>query len=193
MSTLKTTQIAHPSSVSNNIVLNSDGSATIADLTATTIQGTIQSGTAVASTSGTAIDFTGIPSWVKRVTVMFDGVSTNGSSNIQLQVGDGSVSATGYESSAFTPSSNYINNGSTGFILTALNTGGVFYRGAISLVLSGVNAWTSFHTFGTTGGSYMAMGGGNKTLSGTLDRIRITTVNGTDTFDAGSINIAYEG
>jgi hypothetical protein len=34
---------------------------------------------------------------------------------------------------------------------------------------------------------------GSKTLAGTLDRIRITTVNGTDTFDAGQINILYEG
>jgi hypothetical protein len=33
---------------------------------------------------------------------------------------------------------------------------------------------------------------GTKSLSATLDRIRITTVNGTDTFDAGSINILYE-
>jgi len=48
----------------------------------------ITSGTAVASTSGTSIDFTGIPSWVKRITVMFDVVSTNGSAIILIQLGD---------------------------------------------------------------------------------------------------------
>jgi hypothetical protein len=37
------------------------------------------------------------------------------------------------------------------------------------------------------------MGGFQVSLSGTLDRIRLTTVNGSDTFDAGSINIIYEG
>jgi hypothetical protein len=97
MSTLSTTNLKNPSSGSNNIVLATDGSATIATLssttitgttiTGTTIQGTIKSGTAVASTSGTSIDFTSIPSWVKRVTVMFNGVSTNGTSNLQIQIG----------------------------------------------------------------------------------------------------------
>ena len=58
----------------------------------------ITSGTAVASTSGTSIDFTGIPSWAKRITVMFNGVSTNGTSQQLIQIGSGSVNATGYSS-----------------------------------------------------------------------------------------------
>jgi hypothetical protein len=48
----------------------------------------ITSGTAVASTSGTSIDFTSIPLWVKRITVMFAGVSTNGTSPFLVQLGD---------------------------------------------------------------------------------------------------------
>jgi hypothetical protein len=57
----------------------------------------ITAGTAVASTSGTSIDFTSIPSWVKRITVMIAGVSTNGSSIIQIQLGDsGGVETSGY-------------------------------------------------------------------------------------------------
>ena len=34
--------------------------------------------------------------------------------------------------------------------------------------------------------------GGSKQIVGTLDRIRITTVNGTDQFDAGTINVSWE-
>ena len=61
----------------------------------------IVSGTSVASTSGTSIDFTSIPSWVKRITVMFDGVSTNGTSNLQVQIGDsGGIENTGYTAAA---------------------------------------------------------------------------------------------
>jgi hypothetical protein len=57
----------------------------------------ITSGTAVASTSGVSIDFTSIPSWVKRITVMFSGVSTNGTSPLQVQLGtSGGVDATSY-------------------------------------------------------------------------------------------------
>ena len=69
-----------------------------ADGTITGTVGNLQliSGTAVASTSGTSIDFTGIPSWVKRVTVMFSGVSTNGASLPQIQIGAGSVQTSGY-------------------------------------------------------------------------------------------------
>jgi len=199
MSTLKTTNIAHPSSASNNVVLASDGSATIATLnsttiTGTTIQGVIKSGTAVASTSGTAIDFTSIPNWVKRITVMFSGVSLNGSSDFLIQLGAGSVTSSGY-----TSTSNAANSGgaTTGLSSTA---GFVFIMGTASNIASGQiiltnvsgNSWISSHVAKETT-SRVVIGGGDVTLSSTLDRIRITTVNGTDTFDAGTINILYEG
>ena len=92
MSTLATTNIKHPSSASNNVVLDSGGGATFGQIKG----GAITSGTAVASTSGTSIDFTSIPSWVKRITVMFSGVSTNGTSYPQIQLGAGSVTTSGY-------------------------------------------------------------------------------------------------
>jgi len=158
----------------------------------------ITSGTAQNSTSGTSIDFTGIPSWVKRITVMFSGVSTNGTSNLLVQIGSGSVSNTGYDSGAW--SANSVNAGSTaGFILNGGNVvAGCSFSGCITLVLSNssTNLWVSAGTLGqsTVPASNGAgnVSGGNKALSGALDRIRITTVNGTDTFDAGSINILYE-
>ena len=193
MSTLKTTQIAHPSSASNNIVLNSDGSATIADLTATTIQGTIKSGTAVASTSGTSIDFTNIPSWVKRVTVMFNQVSLSGTSGFLVQLGDaGGVETTGYASTVLNDSGSTTTDSTSGFILT--NTGSsntITWKGALYLNLVNTNTFVGTSALTRAGGAQYATG--VKELSAAIDRVRITTVNGTDTFDAGTINILYEG
>ena len=64
-------------------------------------------------------------------------------------------------------------------------------NGAMYINLLTGNTWVSTHSLNSGGESFM--GSGSKTLSSTLDRIRITTVNGTDAFDAGSINILYEG
>jgi hypothetical protein len=156
------------------------------------------SGTAVASTSGTSIDFTGIPSTAKRITVMFSAVSTNSTSNLLLQIGNGSVITTGYDSSA--SSFNAVNAGSTiGYILTAGNLfAGSLISGLVVITLanSSTNLWVSAGTINNstvpaTNGSGN-VSGGNKALSGALDRVRITTVNGTDTFDAGTINILWE-
>jgi hypothetical protein len=150
----------------------------------------LTSATAVASTSGTSIDFTGIPSWVKRITVMFNGVSTNGTSNIQVQIGAGSVEITGYNSGAFDNSVGA--HSLAGFIVCSQNAAGAAYGGAIGVCNVSGNIWTSSGSISSGGSAYLASSGGYKTTASTLDRIRITTVNGTDTFDAGSINIMYE-
>jgi len=180
-----------------SIVLDGTSGITSPSVTGTPVIGGLVSGTAVASTSGTSIDFTGIPSWVKRITVMFAGVSTSSTSNLLMQIGDGSVVTTGYLSAAST--FNDINAGSTaGFLLGAGNlVAASAISGSVVLTNISTNAWVSSGniTNTTVPGSNGAgsLSGGNKTLSGTLDRVRITTVNGTDTFDAGSINIMYEG
>ncbi len=154
----------------------------------------ITSGTAVASTSGTSIDFTGIPSWAKRVTVMFNAISTNGSSPIQIQLGSGSVEVTGYASTGgyFGSTNQAAGSTSTTGLLTMTTTGAaVISSGLTTISTLGSNIWVSSTTQGRTDG-YMFMGAGVKTTAGVIDRVRITTVNGTDTFDAGSINILYE-
>lgn len=162
-------------------------------LTNKTIQGgSITSGTAVASTSGTSINFTGIPSWVKRITVMFNNVSTSSTSGLLTQIGAGSVETTGYLSASFQTSSSTSLLSTTGFAIFNNSAGDNMY-GPLVLTLFGSNNWqASGVQFKDSGGDYLTMTSGTKTLSGTLDRVRITTVNGTDTFDAGSINILYE-
>jgi hypothetical protein len=152
----------------------------------------LTSGTAVASTSGTSIDFTSIPSWVKRITVMFNGVSTNGSSNILIQLGDsGGIETTSYISGADNSGGTGITTATTGFILTQQNSASYLEYGIATICLVGSNTWVYSSSLYSTLPRIM-MANGNKTLSDTLDRVRITTVGGTDTFDAGSINILYE-
>lgn len=153
------------------------------------------SGTAVASTSGTSIDFTSIPSWVKRITVMFSGVSTNGSSNLQIQIGpSGGVETSGYGSSMTyivnaTPATT---NVSTGFLAGTYGNAGASYNGIITICTLGSSIWTMSCNLNDAASTRTFFGSGGKTITGTLDRVRITTVNGTDAFDAGSINILYE-
>jgi hypothetical protein len=152
------------------------------------------SGTAVTA-SGTSVDFTGIPSTAKRVTVMFSGVSTSGTSHQLIQIGSGSVTTSGYNSagaaciSGATP---LVAASTAGFLLVN-DTASDIKNGLFTIALMGSNLYVSSHTFGgDSTRDVCAWGGGAVTLSGVLDRVRITTVNGTDTFDAGTINILYE-
>jgi len=202
VSTLSTTNVKNASSGSNNIVLAADGSTTITTLTGTTITGTsvrggITSGTVVASTSGTSIDFTSIPSYVKRITVIFSAVSTNGSSVglIRLGTSGSGIIATGYASGGvYAGIGTSGGNNTTGFFFTGSATaaGNSNHGQAVLTNITG-NTWVQSYCMGQSDAGYALIGGGSVTLSGTLDRVRITTSNGTDTFDAGSINISYEG
>ena len=157
----------------------------------------ITAGTSVASTSGTSIDFTSIPNWVKRITIMLNGVSLNGTANLLVQIGTGGTpTTTGYVSQTCY---GIIASSQTGGATST--TGYVAFFGAASYAVSGSmvltnisgNTWISSSVVGntvTTG--YVAMGTGTGSLASVLNLVRITTTTGTDTFDAGSINILYE-
>lgn len=147
-----------------------------------------------ASTSGTAIDFTGLSIGdARRVTVMLDGVSLSGTDNLLVQIGDsGGIEATGYVSTSgsiqTTPA---IVNSTTGFIIYAAGAGQAVI-GHIVLTLRdfSANTWISSH-HARVGAVVATVGGGSKSLTASLDRVRITRT-GTDTFDAGSINVLVE-
>jgi len=167
-----------------SIVLDGDNLTTV---------GVINSKTAQNSTSGTSIDFTSIPAGVKRITVMLNNVSLSASANLRFQLGAGSVTTTGYATSgSYNGPSNGGVTSTSGFDLIGWGSAGLALSGTVVFVAFGSNLWVGSGTFGGTGQAYTAMVGGTVTLSGTLDRVRITTTNGTDTFDAGSINILYE-
>lgn len=155
--------------------------------------------TAQNSTSGTSIDFTGIPSWVKKITVMLQGVSTSGASVPRLQIGDaGGIETSGYTGiGAQVASGSVVQAQSGGFDFYNNSTGaGDTRSGSLTLFLidSSTNSWICNGAIATYVGTQIGTQiiTGSKSLSATLDRIRITTVNGTDTFDAGKINIMYE-
>jgi hypothetical protein len=170
------------------------GTTNLADLSVTPakLSQKLTQGTAVASTSGTAIDFTGIPSWAKRITVMFNGVSINGTSSIIVQLGDaGGFETTGYLGSGCN-GPNPVVSFTTGFPCVVGVAAAFAYNGNAVITTLGSNAWSGNAVIGASSGGNPQYGGASKTLSDTLTQIRITTVNGTDTFDAGSINILYE-
>jgi hypothetical protein len=153
----------------------------------------IDSSTHIVTTSGTDIPFTGIPAWAKKVTVMFSGVSTNGSSIILLQLGDsGGIEATGYLGTANEIATH--TRQTTGIGISGSNAADRVYHGTIILTNFDGDEWIATGVFGTSAGAAVASGqtGFSKTLSGTLTQLNLTTVSGTDTFDAGAINILYE-
>jgi hypothetical protein len=158
------------------------------------VNGALVAATAQASTSGTSIDFTGIPSWVRRITVMFNGVSTNGSSALLVQLGAGSVTTSGYVSTSNGTNQASATGGvsaTSGLIIRNASAASSANSGHMTITNISGNTWVASHTLKNATTEAM-WGGGDVTLGGTLDRVRITTVNGTDTFDAGSINILYE-
>ena len=153
------------------------------------------SGTAVASTSGTSIDFTGIPSTAKRITVMLRSVSTTGTSNYLIRIGNTTFTATGYTSVM-----NYVNIGAnsctgdtdtTGFRLTK-DTTAAWSFSAVATIVQQTSGFYICTFTGMNAGGPGYFGTGILNLGSDLDRVRITTVNGTDTFDAGTINIMWE-
>jgi hypothetical protein len=153
-------------------------------------------GTAVTSTSGTSIDFTGIPSWAKKITVIFYAVSTTGTSAVQIQLGDsGGVETTGYLGSATAITGTNacgIANYTSGFVLFG-SLAGSTRSGLLTIVNVATTVWVASGTFDEASSASAGTTQGYKILSDTLDRVRITTVGGTDTFDTGIINIIYEG
>ena len=154
------------------------------------------SGTAVTA-SGTSVDFTGIPSTAKRITVMLQGISTSGASFMQVQIGVGSTPTT----SGYSSGSTYALIGSSGTSGGTSTAGFVIFGNAATYLISGHtvitnisgNNWVAsgvIYNSATT--PYTGQHAGIGSLSGALGMIRITTVNGTDTFDAGTINIMWE-
>lgn len=146
------------------------------------------------STSGTNIDFTGIPSWAKRITVMFNGVSTSGTANPQIQLGtSGGFASSGYASYSARLGASAIAGGAnftSGFGISSNQAANLLSGSVVFTNLTG-NTWTAqgFVVDNSANGYPV---GGAVTLGAQLTQLRITTVGGTDTFDAGSINIMYE-
>lgn len=152
--------------------------------------------TAQNSTSGTTINFTGIPSWAKRITILFNEVSLNSTSNFLVQLGTGSSPT--YTTSGYVATSNDFNQtnatfgaSSTSGMIMLVAVGTATFTGHMVLTLVSGNTWIQSHT-GKISTTTVTTGGGSVALAAALTAVRINTVSGTDTFDNGSINILYE-
>ena len=173
-------------------IIRSTGPAVAAAWGAALVQGTAQN-----STSGTSIDFNGvIPSWARRITVMFTGVSTGGTSGLQIQIGpSGGVETTGYvglTTSAAAASAGTVAHTSGFVIATGADAATSVRSGAVTITNASGNIWAATGGIADTVSVRSANINYSKTIAGVLDRLRITTINGTDVFDAGSINIMWE-
>ncbi|HET8685964.1 MAG TPA: hypothetical protein VFM18_04790 [Methanosarcina sp.] len=157
----------------------------------------IKQATAQASTSGTSINFSSIPSWVKEISIGIVGVSTSGSNQLIVQIGTGGTpTTTGYLScGAYAGTTNTVvsNTVTTGFSTEGPSGAAVTRHGIITLLNLGSNVWAMSSTQARSDSAYVHVGAGSITLGGVLDYIRITSVGSTDTFDAGTINIVYKG
>lgn len=159
----------------------------------------VNQGAAVATTSGTTVDLTGIPSWARRVIVTLSGVSLSGTSYLELRLGDsGGIEGSGYAAASLTAY-----GGTTSSLIASITGFPVYdnsrtssasvWRGMFTLINHDGNTWLCTGVFfdnDSTGA--ITTTSGEKTLSSTLDRVRLTSFNGTDTFDAGSVNILWE-
>jgi hypothetical protein len=173
---------------------NISATGTVAGSTGTVYP--LVSGTTQATTSGTSIDFTSIPSWVKRITYMLNGVSTSGASAVIMQIGSGSVTTTGYAAAGtgFATSTLNTSNQTNGFYVDAagVQSAASVRNGCLVFTTLGSNVWVCSGLIGYSNAANTIISTGSLTLSGDLDRVRLTTAAGTDTFDAGSVNILYE-
>ena len=171
----------------------SDGTVTNAKLAAGAL---FTAATEQVTTSGTAVDFTGIPSGTQQIIVQLEGISINGTSVLLIQLGDSG----GVETSGYSGIYGVITTGGAANAVTATN-GAAVYNGAdatglasgqvvFTLKDAANNTWTweGVNYWSASGGASMLAG--VKSLSAVLDRIRFTSGN-PDTLDAGSINILY--
>lgn len=176
-------------------ILRNDGTPGTLEFTDKIVSGTVNAGgtNPFPSTNGpTYVDFLNIPTWVKRITVMFSGVSLDGTNNYLFQIGSGSIANSGYTGQSTFTATGAATISSTNGIPIYAPAASYLLFGSLSIVNISGNSWVFSGLFGSTaGGLFNSTCTGGITLSGVLDRIRITTT-GTNKFDAGSINILYE-
>jgi hypothetical protein len=153
--------------------------------------------TAKPTTSGNAVEFTDIPSWVKRITMIFNGVGTNGTNNLDLQIGSGSYVTSGYDTACSYVGGSLFSiaafGGGFGIIIGG-NSGLCYGRYTLDLISGNKYIGSGvFHVHQVGVAQYtMQSAGSSPVLSGPMDRIRISVIGGVNVFDSGSINIMYE-
>lgn len=176
-----------------NVLLTTNGSVWSS-------QPKIDGTTAAVAVSGSAdMGFAPFPSWTKRITFQFTGISTNGTSGCFIQLGTAPDYLPTWKTSGYIGAMAAIYN-------TTASNAGTFSSGftiglgfAATATLSGMatitkfegNTWVANMSYGRSEAPGAMTGGGYVTLSDTLVAVRIIC-GGTNTFDAGSVSVLYE-
>ena len=145
------------------------------------------------TTSGAFKDFLNLPPNAKRIIISFDGVSKSATATTNILLG----TAAGFETSGY---SGLVTNvtgpgGQLAFegdfaVTRNLSAGFVNYGHAVlTLMDAATNKW-SFSSMVTAGGALVEVAGGSKSLSGPLDRLRVSTSAGT--FDLGALGLVVD-
>lgn len=149
-------------------------------------------GTPQTTTSGTAFTFTGIPSGTTQITIMLDGNSLSGTDDYLIQIGDsGGIETSGYNSMSI-QATNVVTS-TAGIIIRSPSAAATFGGGSLIFTLanSSTNKWVAQGVFSRTDAAGGPSSAGVKSLSGELTQMHLTRT-GSNTFDAGSVNIAYQ-
>jgi hypothetical protein len=158
----------------------------------------IVTGTAVTPTSGTTTPLaSGIPSWVKRITIQFYNVQmATATSSIVVQLGtSGGFVTTGYNSTSFyevgTPGNGF-QNATNGMQFATMTNNTQILFGTYVLTTVGGNIWVGSGIGGQTSNNQINSNSGFLSLGGVLTQLQMSTAAGTGTFSAGTFNILYE-
>jgi len=153
--------------------------------------------TAQASTTSNPVSFNDIPSWVKRITIMFAGVSTDGAGDIEVVLGTGSSGTPVYVSSGYSGGGNRFSSTGTsgktwtsGFLILT-NAADNSVSGHMTLTKLTGNYWVASSSFGSSLGNFSFVSGGFVNVAAALTQVRIKTTAG-NSFDTGTLNIIYD-
>jgi hypothetical protein len=146
-----------------------------------------------ADANQTSLELTGIPNWAKRITVVFRNLRTNGTAFKQFQLG----SSSGYTTTIggmteFTSNATVSSTITTGLGLRSDLAADILHGTAVFTLLHGTT-WVGSVNFSLSNGG--GGGIGNCYIDyANVDRIRLTTVGGSNKFDTGTaLGIYYEG
>lgn len=149
------------------------------------------------TSAGTNNVFSSIPSWAKKITVVFDAISLSGSANLLLQLGtSAAIESSSYASNCATvQSSATVITTDTFGIVTRLAGTSNYASGIIDLIKIYGNFWIAKGAVRHFGASdFVSTVTGQKNLSGAIGQLRLISSNGTDTFkSSGAFNVFYEG
>ena len=170
-------------------ILNAN--VTPAKLSQPMTQGAVQT-----TTSGTEKDFT-VPSWAKHIRVMLQGVSLSGTALLRFRLGtSGGIVNSGYlgAGSVIAAVVATLNQTAGWDIYNSAPAGADIYTGSLEITQLDAtnNIWVASGVFAQTSSARTYTVSGQVTLASALTTLRVTTSNGTDTFDAGSVNILYD-